>query len=96
MTGVLAAVAGIVFAVGLIISDMNSPSRIAKQPLRYAPTETAIDKRLVGGAAIFGVGWGLSGYCPGPALVSIGSTIETGLVVAAMIAGTAIARRFTR
>jgi uncharacterized membrane protein YedE/YeeE len=31
-----------------------------------------LDARLVGGAAIFGVGWGLAGYCPGPALVAMG------------------------
>lgn len=35
------------------------------------PTEKAIDARLIGGAAIFGVGWGASGYCPGPAVVSL-------------------------
>lgn len=35
-----------------------------------APTAAPVDARLVGGAAIFGVGWGLSGYCPGPALVA--------------------------
>ena len=33
------------------------------------PTNRRIDTRLLGGAALFGVGWGLSGYCPGPALV---------------------------
>jgi len=33
------------------------------------PTNGLIDARLLGGAALFGVGWGLSGYCPGPALV---------------------------
>lgn len=34
------------------------------------PTRTDIDPRLVGGAALFGIGWGLGGYCPGPGLVS--------------------------
>jgi uncharacterized protein len=39
---------------------------------RFAlPKRTAIDARLLIGAALFGVGWGLSGYCPGPALVSL-------------------------
>lgn len=33
------------------------------------PQSTAIDARLLGGAALFGVGWGLAGYCPGPAIV---------------------------
>ncbi|MGZ5095392.1 MAG: YeeE/YedE family protein [Burkholderiales bacterium] len=35
------------------------------------PTATAIDRRLVFGGALFGVGWGLAGYCPGPALASL-------------------------
>ena len=40
------------------------------------------------GAAIFGVGWGLSGYCPGPAIVSLGSGAHGAFVfLAAMIAG---------
>lgn len=61
------------------------------------PTPRAIDARLVGGAAIFGVGWGLSGYCPGPALTSIGSGAASALVfVAAMIAGIVVARAVDR
>ena len=38
----------------------------------HIPTRTSIDGRLVAGAAIFGVGWGLSGICPGPAVVNLG------------------------
>jgi uncharacterized membrane protein YedE/YeeE len=34
--------------------------------------QAPIDVRLIGGAAVFGVGWGLAGYCPGPAIVSLG------------------------
>jgi uncharacterized membrane protein YedE/YeeE len=34
--------------------------------------QAPIDARLVAGAAAFGVGWGLAGYCPGPAIVSVG------------------------
>jgi uncharacterized membrane protein YedE/YeeE len=45
------------------------------------------------GAALFGVGWGLSGYCPGPALVSLGSAATPVLVfIGAMIGGTVLAR----
>lgn len=36
------------------------------------PTATALDRRLIVGAAIFGTGWGLTGICPGPAVASIG------------------------
>ena len=35
------------------------------------PTATVIDRRLVLGSTLFGIGWGLAGYCPGPALVSV-------------------------
>lgn len=57
------------------------------------PTARAIDARLVGGAAIFGVGWGLSGYCPGPALTSLAGGGTSALVfVIAMIGGIAVAR----
>lgn len=47
-----------------------------------------IDRPLVAGALLFGAGWGLAGYCPAPALVSLGAGIEGSAVfVAAMIAG---------
>jgi uncharacterized membrane protein YedE/YeeE len=52
------------------------------------PTRRDLDVRLVGGAALFGVGWGLSGYCPGPALASLG-TLDVGawIFVGGMVAG---------
>jgi uncharacterized protein len=51
-----------------------------------------IDRRLIGGSAIFGVGWGLAGYCPGPAIVALGLGAGRAWVfVAAMIAGGLIA-----
>jgi hypothetical protein len=37
----------------------------------HLPTAAAIDRRVVWGAAVFGIGWGLTGFCPGPAIVSI-------------------------
>lgn len=52
------------------------------------PTASHIDKRLVIGSTVFGVGWGLAGFCPGPALVSMASgQIQAVWFVAAMIAG---------
>ena len=55
------------------------------------PTRTDIDPRLVGGAALFGVGWGLGGFCPGPALVSVvGGASEALIFVGAMLGGMAL------
>ena len=52
-----------------------------------------IDTRLLLGPAIFGVGWGLVGFCPGPAITSLGFGSPSGvLFVAAMLAGMALAR----
>ena len=55
------------------------------------PTHRDIDARLVAGSALFGVGWGLAGFCPGPALVALGAGIDqAALFVAAMLAGMVI------
>jgi len=52
------------------------------------PTAHQIDRRLVAGAALFGIGWGIAGYCPGPALASLGSGVgSAGLLVATMVLG---------
>ena len=52
------------------------------------PTASAIDKRLLTGSALFGAGWGVAGFCPGPGLVALGMGEPKALVfVAAMLAG---------
>ena len=57
------------------------------------PTRTSIDYWLVLGAAVFGIGWGLSGFCPGPAVVSIPLLAKGTLAfVSAMLVGTVLAR----
>jgi uncharacterized membrane protein YedE/YeeE len=59
----------------------------------YLPAGSIIDGRLIFGAALFGVGWGLSGLCPGPAIVSLPLLAKGTLIfVPAMLAGIAIAR----
>lgn len=61
------------------------------------PTRRSLDRRLLLGAAMFGVGWGLTGLCPGPALVDLaGGDGEIWLFVAAMLAGMALFSGFNR
>lgn len=60
------------------------------------PTATVIDARLIGGAALFGIGWGLAGFCPGPALTSLLLAAKgTLMFVPAMLVGMWLARRWT-
>lgn len=55
------------------------------------PTASAIDKRLLTGSVLFGAGWGLAGFCPGPGLVALGMGEPKALVfVAAMLVGMVI------
>lgn len=57
------------------------------------PDTSNIDRRLVGGAVLFGVGWGLAGLCPGPALAAvIVAPVSAGLFVVGMLGGMALVR----
>lgn len=59
----------------------------------HVPTRKDVDLRLVAGAALFGVGWGLGGFCPGPAIVSAGGgTIGALVFVAGMTIGMLVAQ----
>jgi uncharacterized membrane protein YedE/YeeE len=54
----------------------------------HLPTSSDIDRRLVLGSLIFGAGWGLAGFCPGPGIVSMGAgESKAALFVAAMVGG---------
>jgi len=74
----------------LVITRRNTPMFAA----RFAfAKKTGVDWRLLTGAALFGAGWGLAGFCPGPALTSLGALAPAALVfTAAMIAGFALHR----
>ena len=62
----------------------------------HLPTATAIDGRMLAGAAMFGVGWGLAGYCPGPAITALPLINPATLVfVAAMLLGMWLGRGLT-
>lgn len=94
----LALVMGGAIAVGLVAFA------IAKQRTRslldlpmQLPTARQIDRRLVGGSLTFGVGWGLAGICPGPAVVLVGAGIPQGVIFAvAMLAGMGLFEFFER
>ncbi len=61
------------------------------------PQSTLIDRRLVLGSLMFGAGWGLAGFCPGPAVVSLGAgQPKAAVFVAAMLAGMFIYEFFQR
>jgi uncharacterized protein len=56
-------------------------------PMQLPSTRT-IDARLVGGSVLFGIGWGLAGFCPGPAIVALGAGYaKAAMFVAAMLLG---------
>jgi uncharacterized protein len=124
-------VAGLLFGLGLVISQMVNPAKVlafldifgswdpslalvmgaavAVSALGYAvanrrgrpvlaprleiPTRRDLDSRLIIGAALFGVGWGLAGLCPGPALTLLPLALPKVFVfVAAMLAGMVLFR----
>ena len=63
----------------------------------HLPAAKDIDARLLTGAALFGVGWGLSGFCPGPAITSLAILAKGTLVfVPAMLIGIGLARLVTQ
>ena len=76
-------------AVGLVAftwAKKRSTSLLG-EPMQL-PTSSAVDAKLLTGAALFGVGWGLAGFCPGPALMNLSTGQgEVWLFVAAMLVG---------
>ena len=55
------------------------------------PSTARIDRRLIGGSLLFGVGWGIAGFCPGPGLVALGmGEVKAVVFVLAMLLGMAL------
>ncbi|WP_201865060.1 DUF6691 family protein [Microvirga soli] len=80
-----------VSALGYWIARRRGTPALA--PRLEIPTRRDLDARLIGGAALFGIGWGLVGLCPGPALVALTfAPVEIFVFFAAMIAGMALFR----
>jgi uncharacterized protein len=85
----LALVMGGAVAIGLVAFRIagGRPTSLIGEPMRI-PTNSDIDRRLIVGSLVFGAGWGLAGFCPGPALVAFGSgSLKASIFVAAMLAG---------
>jgi uncharacterized membrane protein YedE/YeeE len=66
----MAGALSVYFVADRLVQRRRSPWLGGQFPARPSPL---IDVRLVGGAALFGIGWGASGFCPGPALVDLGA-----------------------
>jgi uncharacterized membrane protein YedE/YeeE len=59
------------------------------------PSNRTVDRRLITGGVLFGMGWGIAGFCPGPALVALGSGMgAAGIFVAAMLVGMVLHDKF--
>lgn len=88
----------LLFVMGTAIPIYAAAHRLslrARKPLLAPafprPSRTAIDRPLVLGAGLFGIGWGISGICPGPGLVNLGGLAPGAAVfVAAMLGGMAL------
>lgn len=94
----LALVMGGAIAVGIAAFTLARKRTVSLLGLSIQiPTKRDLDRRLVIGGALFGIGWGLAGICPGPALVLLGSGAPEALVfIPAMLAGMLLFEWFER
>lgn len=94
----LAFVMGGAIAVGLIaFSIAKKRSRSYLDLPMHIPTSCHIDARLMVGSLIFGIGWGLAGICPAPALVLLGAgSMKGAIFLVAMLAGMGIFELFAK
>lgn len=88
----LAFVMGGAISVGLVAFRVagGRPTSLLGEPMRL-PTRNDIDKRLITGSLVFGAGWGLAGFCPGPALVALGTgSLKAAIFAGSMLVGMAV------
>ncbi len=91
---VMAGAIAVTAAVFPVVQKMSRS--LANEPMRI-PTDTRLDRRLLSGSAIFGIGWGLAGFCPGPALAGAGAGEPKALIfVTAMLAGMVLFQQWER
>ena len=85
----LALVMGGAIAVSIVAFAIAKRRRTAwSGETMQIPTNTTIDSRLIAGGVLFGIGWGIAGFCPGPALMAAGSGLSTAWIfVVAMLIG---------
>jgi uncharacterized membrane protein YedE/YeeE len=94
--GLLFVLSVAVIVYGAVFLWLKNRGRSANGAKFGHPAPRPIDSRLVIGAMIFGLGWGLTGLCPGPALASLGSAEPKLLVfLATMVLGFELQRKFT-
>ena len=75
----------------LVFAGRSRPG--LRERIRICRRERHIDRELIAGAALFGIGWGIAGFCPGGAIPALGlGHSETPIFLAAMVAGIVIAR----
>ncbi len=85
----LAIVMGVALAVTGVGYALLQPRKPIFEAVNQWPTQTAIDRPLIAGSVLFGVGWGLVGLCPGPAIENLATLSSPVIVfVIAMAAGT--------
>lgn len=84
---------GLVMGGGLVVGSIGfallkkQPKTLSGEPLNL-PASRKIDLRLILGSVLFGIGWGVTGICPGPGLVLLGAGIPEGVIyVASLLAG---------
>lgn len=82
-------------SIGFLVAKKRTKSFLGLQ-MRF-PTGKKIDRPLIIGGAIFGLGWGIAGICPGPALVLVGGGVFKGVIfVIAMLLGMALFEKINR